>query len=83
MTMRFPGCLAGIFIFAAAMHPSLVMGQDAPGAVEVQGTASGDDADYMALSVFTRALELIRQDYVDENKVSFHDLTYGAMSTLR
>jgi carboxyl-terminal processing protease len=38
-----------------------------------------DDAGYTSLSVFTHALELIRQDYVDEKKISFHDLTYGAM----
>ena len=38
-----------------------------------------DDTGYSSLSVFTRALQLIRQDYVDDKKISFHDLTYGAM----
>jgi carboxyl-terminal processing protease len=41
--------------------------------------ATPDDSPYTNISVFTRALELIRQDYVDEKKISFHDLTYGAM----
>ena len=43
-----------------------------------QGQAA-DDNGYASISVFTRALEMIRQDYVDDKKVSFHDLTYGAM----
>lgn len=38
-----------------------------------------DDSGYKNIEVFTRALQLIRQDYVDESKVSFHDLTYSAL----
>jgi len=85
MTMRFSGHLAGILIFMAGIAPGVSRGQEdaaAPAGADVQpqqAQAAGDDADYTALSVFTRALELIRQDYVDENKVSFHKLTYGAM----
>jgi carboxyl-terminal processing protease len=80
MTKRFSGYLAGILIVTAGMQPGLMMGQDTPPAqATAQQPAPGDDADYTALSVFTRALELIRQDYVDENKVSMHALTYGAM----
>ncbi|MGA8659056.1 MAG: S41 family peptidase [Chthoniobacterales bacterium] len=41
--------------------------------------AGSDDADYSNLTVFTRALQLIRQDYVDENKVSYKDLMYAAL----
>jgi carboxyl-terminal processing protease len=83
MTKRLSGYIAGILIVLAGIRPGLLMGQDAPPA-QVSGTAivsatSSDDADYTALSVFTRALELIRQDYVDDKKVSFHALTYGAM----
>lgn len=38
-----------------------------------------DDSAYANVQVFTRALQLIRQDYVDEKKVSYRDLTYSAM----
>jgi carboxyl-terminal processing protease len=46
---------------------------------EAQTQGNDDETGYTDLSVFTRALELIRQDYVDDKKISFHDLTYGAM----
>ena len=38
-----------------------------------------EDSAYSAIAVFTRALQLIRQDYVDEKKISYRDLTYSAM----
>jgi carboxyl-terminal processing protease len=38
-----------------------------------------EDSPYNNISVFTRALQLIRQDYVDEKKISYHDLTYAAL----
>lgn len=41
--------------------------------------ASNDETGYAQISVFTKALELIRQDYVDSRKTSYHDLIYAAM----
>ncbi len=41
--------------------------------------ADSDDAGYDNLTVFTRALQLIRQDYVDPNKIGYRDLTYSAL----
>jgi carboxyl-terminal processing protease len=41
--------------------------------------ADSDDAGYENLTVFTRALQLIRQDYVDSNKIGYKDLTYSAL----
>ncbi len=38
-----------------------------------------EDTPYNNVAVLTRALQLIRQDYVDEKKVSYHDLTYAAV----
>jgi carboxyl-terminal processing protease len=38
-----------------------------------------DDSGYAQISVFAKAIQLIRQDYVDGNKVSYHDLIYAAM----
>jgi carboxyl-terminal processing protease len=40
---------------------------------------SDDDSGYAQISVFAKAIQLIRQDYVDGNKVSYHDLIYAAM----
>lgn len=41
--------------------------------------APQDDSAYGNISVLTRALQLIRQDYVDDRKISYHDLTYAAL----
>lgn len=38
-----------------------------------------DDSGYAEIGTFAKALELIRQDYVDGEKVSYHDLIYAAM----
>src|SRR5947207_2467796 len=37
------------------------------------------DSGYAQIAVFAKALELLRQDYVDGNKTSYHDLVYAAM----
>jgi carboxyl-terminal processing protease len=42
--------------------------------------ASGDDdSGYAQIAVFAKAVQLLRQDYVDGNKTSYHDLIYAAM----
>jgi carboxyl-terminal processing protease len=43
------------------------------------GAPEKDDAGYASIAVFARALQLIRQDYVDESKVSYEELTHAAM----
>ena len=43
------------------------------------GTPGDDDSAYANIQVFTRVLQLIRQDYVDEKKTGYRDLTYAAM----
>ena len=45
----------------------------------LSAAADSDDAGYENLTVFTRALQLIRQDYVDPNKIGYKDLTYSAL----
>lgn len=61
----------GSFFFPAllACSPLLLRGAD----VEKNETA------YDSMTVFARALELIRQDYVDEKKIAYKDLTYDAL----
>jgi carboxyl-terminal processing protease len=40
---------------------------------------SDDDTGYSQISVFAKAVQLLRQDYVDANKTSYHDLITAAM----
>ena len=40
---------------------------------------SEDDSPYEQMQILARAMQLIRQDYVDESKISYKDLTYDAM----
>lgn len=52
-------------------------------AVESQsfGAATSDDDDngYSQIAIFAKAVELIRQDYVDGNKTSYHELVTAAL----
>ena len=48
-------------------------------AQEVQPPKSEEDNGYSQIAIFAKALELIRQDYVDQNKTSYHDLVTAAM----
>src|SRR5213083_1690877 len=48
-------------------------------AQEAQPGKSEEDNGYAQISIFAKALELIRQDYVDENKTNYHDLVTAAM----
>src|SRR5213079_565171 len=43
--------------------------------------AAGTDEDsgYSQIAVFAKAVQLLRQDYVDGSKTSYHDLVYAAM----
>jgi carboxyl-terminal processing protease len=48
-------------------------------AQEVPPAKNQEDNGYGQIAIFAKALELIRQDYVDENKTSYHDLVTAAM----
>ncbi len=80
MTTRLTGILAGGSLGVFLFVPSLLGAGDSPPPRQAAPQPSAtEDSAYTSLSVFTRALELIRQDYVDDKKICFHDLTYGAM----
>ena len=54
------------------------------GIVAYRAVAEGDakekaDAGYSSMAVFARAMQLIRQDYVDEKKVDYAELTHSAL----
>jgi carboxyl-terminal processing protease len=43
------------------------------------GAENDPDSGYAQIAVFAKAIQLLRQDYVDDNKTSYHDLVYAAM----
>ncbi|MEY2479985.1 MAG: carboxyl-terminal processing protease [Verrucomicrobiota bacterium] len=45
----------------------------------VRAASPDEDSGYAQISVFAKAVQLVRQDYVDGNKISYHDLIYAAM----
>src|SRR3954466_10789564 len=60
------GLIAGTILFGVRLHSAHAADAD-------------DDSGYAQISIFAKAIQLIRQDYVDGNKVSYHDLIYAAM----
>lgn len=64
--------------FAAGLF--LVLGAGVVRAADPEPAAvTADDRGYAEIATFAKAVELIRQDYVDGQKVSYHDLIYAAM----
>ncbi|MBI3192546.1 MAG: carboxyl-terminal protease, partial [Pedosphaera parvula] len=41
--------------------------------------AAGKDDPYANLALLTRVMEMVRQDYVDGERISYQDLIYGAL----
>ena len=88
LLLRSCAALLTTLLLGAGSLPTL-RAQDAPssgtGAAaempppNVNETATKDDTVYSCLSIFTRVLQLVRQDYVDEDKVDYRALTYNAL----
>jgi carboxyl-terminal processing protease len=57
----------------------LLAGSLAVCAQEAQTGKHEEDNGYSQISIFAKAIELIRQDYVDGSKTSYHDLVTAAM----
>jgi carboxyl-terminal processing protease len=67
------GTLLGLLLFA------FVLGGHLP---RLRAAASKDEAEdngYSQIAIFARAIELLRQDYVDGNKTGYHDLITAAL----
>ncbi|HEX4665566.1 MAG TPA: S41 family peptidase [Chthoniobacterales bacterium] len=62
--------VAGIFLFGGPLRAA---------DPEPATTDQNEDTGYSEIATFAKAVELIRQDYVDGEKVSYHDLIYAAM----
>lgn len=64
-----------LLISAALLMPFALVGLRVIDA----STVPGEDNGYINIAVLTRAMQLIRQDYVDEKKTSYRALTYAAL----
>jgi len=71
-------CVMRIFVLLLIALASAVA-QDEIGDVEPEPAESSEDSPYPQLELLARAMQLIRQDYVDEAKISYKDLTYSAL----
>lgn len=66
------------FVFCA-FAPLLVLIAVARGQSQNEQTGTEDDSGYSQISIFAKAVQLLRQDYVDGNKTGYHDLITAAM----
>jgi carboxyl-terminal processing protease len=58
---------------------SPALAQDPPPDQSQPVAAGKDDSAYSYLNVFAKVLQLIRQDYVDSDKIDYRELTYNAL----
>ncbi len=58
---------------------SVAVGRGQSQAEQTDQTRDQQDDGYSQISIFAKAIELLRQDYVDANKTSYHDLIEAAM----
>src|SRR6266446_1281813 len=65
-----------ILLLACLLLPGVFSGVCAQ---EEQSGKKEDDNGYSQISLFAKAIQLIRQDYVDGNKTSYHDLITAAL----
>ena len=66
-------------LFAAGIVFSVSAGAVMAADPEPTTPVSTDDTGYSEIATFAKAVEMIRQDYVDGSKISYHDLVYAAM----
>lgn len=59
-----------LFLLSAALMTT-AFAQDSP--------PPDEDSPYEQMQILARAMQLIRQDYVDDSKISYKDLTYDAL----
>ncbi len=68
-------CLSGVFLLLAFGF----LGVRVYDSFAAPVLSTNEESAYNQITVFTRAMLLIRQDYVDEKKISYHDLIYSAL----
>ena len=66
-------------IFLGALGFSFLIALFVFGFHELSAADQDDDSGYSQIAIFAKAVQLIRQDYVDGNKTSYHDLITAAL----
>ncbi len=69
--------LIGCILFGLAAQPLFSLDEET-GTIQ-EAAQPAEDSPYENMHVLARAMQLIRQDYVDDSKISFRDLTYSAL----
>ena len=80
--MNKPLLTALLFLLAAAISPAVRAQDDAtfPDAIpNADGKGANNDSAYNNIAILTKVLQLIRQDYVDEKKTGYRELTANAL----
>ena len=67
------GFILFAFVFANSSRRAWAAAAPAPAPEEAE------DNGYSQIAIFAKAIQLLRQDYVDENKTSYHDLITAAL----
>jgi carboxyl-terminal processing protease len=67
------------FVFSIAALLALINALLVTRVFSLHAAETDADNGYTQIAVFAKAVQLLRQDYVDGNKTSYHDLIYAAM----
>jgi carboxyl-terminal processing protease len=74
MKKRFAlGTILGLLLFG------FIFGSHLPRLRAAPAKDEAEDNGYSQIAIFARAVQLLRQDYVDENKTGYHDLITAAL----
>lgn len=71
--------VAWVVLPARAQDEPVLAPDDDAASENASAPASTEDSPYENMHVLARAMQLIRQDYVDAKKISYRDLTYSAL----
>ena len=70
---------AWVALPAWAQDEPVLAPDDDAASESADATKANEDSPYENMHVLARAMQLIRQDYVDAKKISYRDLTYSAL----
>lgn len=73
------GLIFGIRLYDALAEPATSSNASSLATLPAVSGKEPEDSPYAAIAVLTHAIQLIRQDYVEDKKISYKELTYAAM----
>jgi carboxyl-terminal processing protease len=75
----FQARICAILVMVGWLLAGIAVAQNKPQPTPTPEEEADPDSPYENMQVLARAMQLIRQDYVNGEKTSFRDLTYGAL----